>query len=116
MLQGPVPSRILTDELRLKQILLNVIGNAIKFTEQGKVSTKIELMAAQNERELPRLAFVISDTGIGMTPEQSAKIFSAFSQADSSIARRFGGTGLGLTLSLKLAKLLGGDISLKETR
>ncbi len=107
---GSVPATIHTDPLRLKQILLNVIGNAIKFTDHGSVEVVIKLIPCQHDQAQHSLAFVVSDTGIGITPEQKEKIFGVFVQADSSISRRFGGTGLGLALSLNLARLLGGSI------
>jgi PAS domain S-box-containing protein len=107
-----VPPLIQTDPVRLKQILLNVIGNALKFTNQGDVSVKVQMISAELS---PLLAFIIRDTGIGMTPEQSRRIFSAYSQADPSITRKYGGTGLGLSLSLRLAQLLGGDLKLESS-
>ncbi|HYX33906.1 MAG TPA: ATP-binding protein [Oligoflexus sp.] len=110
VIEGQVPTIIQTDPLRLKQILLNIIGNSIKFTDHGHVSLTIKLLPASDETSHTYLAFVVSDTGIGMTPEEKERIFKAFSQADSSISRRFGGTGLGLSISLGLAHLLGGDI------
>lgn len=99
-----------TDPLRLKQILLNVIGNALKFTEDGEIRVKIRFNEARSE-----FIFEVTDTGIGLTPAQVGKLFQPYSQADRSHARRFGGTGLGLTLSRKLARALGGDVSLKHT-
>ncbi|MDQ3235168.1 MAG: ATP-binding protein, partial [Pseudobdellovibrionaceae bacterium] len=110
VIEGQVPTFIQTDPLRLKQILLNIIGNSIKFTDHGHVSLTIKLLPASDETSHTYLAFVVSDTGIGMTPEEKERIFKAFSQADNSISRRFGGTGLGLSISLGLAQLLGGDI------
>jgi PAS domain S-box-containing protein len=107
-----VPSLIQTDPMRLKQILINVIGNAIKFTQEGEVSIKVHMLPRGSQN---LLSFVITDTGIGMTPEQSSRIFSAYSQADRSITRKYGGTGLGLSLSQKLAQLLGGDLILEHT-
>ncbi|HET9236737.1 MAG TPA: PAS domain S-box protein [Oligoflexus sp.] len=111
-LGSSVPRLIQTDPIRLKQILLNLIGNAIKFTHQGEVSIQVSMLPSAAH---PLLSFRIRDTGIGMTPEQSQKIFGAYSQADPSITRKYGGTGLGLSLSLKLAKLLGGDLVLEES-
>jgi PAS domain S-box-containing protein len=97
-----------TDANRLRQILVNVVGNAIKFTEVGSVS--VDLIRDGNQ-----ILFTVSDTGIGMAPSQIPLIFEAFTQADSSVGRKFGGTGLGLTLSRKLARLLGGDVILLES-
>jgi PAS domain S-box-containing protein len=107
-----VPRLIQTDPIRLKQILLNLIGNAIKFTHNGEIRIQVNANASPSH---PLLSFRIRDTGIGMTPEQSQKIFGAYSQADPSITRKYGGTGLGLSLSLKLARLLGGDLVLEES-
>ncbi len=109
---GPIPRTIRTDPTRLRQILINLIGNAIKFTEQGeiRVVTRLEQPGTGH----PLLRVDISDTGIGMTPSQLGSIFKEFSQADTSTTRRFGGTGLGLTISKSLAKLLGGDISVRS--
>jgi PAS domain S-box-containing protein len=93
---------------RLRQILTNLIGNAIKFTEQGYVNIEIK------SHQPGFLTFSISDTGIGMTPIQLESIFDAFSQADESMSRRFGGTGLGTTISKQLVELMGGTISAKS--
>lgn len=106
---GPIPQTIQTDPLRLRQILVNLLGNAVKFTESGNV--KLEARLA-NTLDQPRLEFDVIDTGIGMTEEQSARIFRAFGQADASTTRQFGGTGLGLVISKKLAQMLGGDVLL----
>ncbi len=103
------PLLIKSDETRIRQVLLNLVGNAIKFTESGKVVLRIECLSVKNAQL--NLKFSISDTGIGMTVEQQQRIFEAFSQADSTTTRRFGGTGLGLTISNKLISLLGGELS-----
>ena len=103
-----IPRTIQTDPLRTKQVLVNLVSNAIKFTAGGKVKLKIF-------REISYFAhtmrFEIVDTGIGMTPEQMGRLFQPFTQADASTTRKFGGTGLGLTISKRLANLLGGDIT-----
>ena len=101
----PLPDAINSDPLRLKQILLNLCGNAIKFTDSGSVRIRLEYDGSQDE-----LRFIIQDTGIGMTAEQVQNLFRPFRQADASISRRFGGTGLGLSLSKRLAHLLNGDL------
>ncbi|HEX4124245.1 MAG TPA: ATP-binding protein, partial [Tepidisphaeraceae bacterium] len=102
-----MPRTIRTDPLRAKQVLVNLVGNAIKFTEKGTISIKLF-------REITYFTHIIrvevTDTGIGMTDEQRGRLFQPFSQADISTTRKFGGTGLGLTISKRLAKLLGGDI------
>ncbi len=107
-----IPERIRSDPLRLRQILVNLIGNAIKFTEHGHVRVRVALDTAAPK---PPLRFVVEDTGIGMTPEQLEHIFEAFVQADAGTSRRFGGTGLGLCISRQLARMLGGDIVAEST-
>ena len=104
-----IPRRIFTDAVRLRQILVNLIGNAIKFTEFGGIRVAVGFQPASEARG-PRLYLRVSDTGIGMTPEQLARLFRPFVQADASTTRRFGGTGLGLSIARRLAQLLGGDI------
>ncbi|MBI1422391.1 MAG: response regulator [Gammaproteobacteria bacterium] len=105
----PLPSRIMSDPLRLKQILLNICSNAIKFTQSGSI--RIALRYDQPE---DTLSLTVKDTGIGMTPEHLQKIFKPFKQADASVSRRFGGTGLGLSLSKRLSNLLGGDLNVSS--
>lgn len=102
-----VPATVLTDGLRLRQVISNLLSNAIKFTERGGVELQV---IAQGDR----LFFRVSDTGIGLTAGQAAKLFTPYSQADDSIARRYGGTGLGLAISRDLARLLGGDITVER--
>ncbi len=100
------------DPLRLRQILTNLLGNAFKFTSQGQVELKVSQINTGPSGIT--LIFSVRDSGIGMTPEQLNNLFKPFVQADNSISRRFGGTGLGLTISLNLAKLMGGDIEVKS--
>jgi adenylate cyclase len=95
------------DSLRLKQILLNLLSNACKFTKEGEVALRVRKVA--DGRDWVELA--VADTGIGLTAEQQAKLFQEFTQADSLTARRYGGTGLGLALSRKLARMMGGDVT-----
>ncbi len=104
-----VPEHIISDPTRLRQILINIIGNAIKFTHTGSVTVEVT-MKTESEIE-----FLVTDTGIGLSEEQASGLFQPFSQADSSMTRRYGGTGLGLFLSRKLANLLHGDVTLKTT-
>ena len=104
-----VPDNLTGDPLRLGQVLLNLTNNAIKFTEQGKITVSIE-RAANRDNEV-RLRFSVQDTGIGMSPEQQAKLFNAFTQADTSTARRYGGTGLGLAISKNLVEIMGGILT-----
>jgi signal transduction histidine kinase/AmiR/NasT family two-component response regulator/HPt (histidine-containing phosphotransfer) domain-containing protein len=107
----PIPETIVTDPTRLRQILMNLIGNAIKFTERGGVELRIASDQWQGE---PKLRFDVIDTGLGMTADQLAGLFEAFSQADASTARRFGGTGLGLAISRRLAGYLGGEVTVES--
>jgi signal transduction histidine kinase len=99
--------RLTADPMRLKQILLNLLSNACKFTKEGEVALQVREVA--DRREWVELA--VADTGIGMTAEQQAKLFQDFTQADSLTARRYGGTGLGLAISRKLARMMGGDVT-----
>ncbi|MBN1488339.1 MAG: response regulator [Phycisphaerae bacterium] len=111
--RGSIPETIQTDPTRLRQILINLIGNALKFTEVGNVRLITRLT---EDGAYPMMQFDVIDTGIGMTEEQAARLFQPFTQADSSTTRQFGGTGLGLTISRRLACLLGGTVRLVETR
>lgn len=104
-----VPDLVETDPIRLRQILTNVIGNAVKFTQKGSVDVEMDFGRDQMVR------FKVIDTGIGLKTEQVQKLFRPFSQADESITRKYGGTGLGLVLSRRLAQALDGDLSLKST-
>ncbi len=106
------PERIHADPMRLRQILVNLVNNAVKFTESGSVRLTTRFVYGL----APRLEFEVSDTGIGMTPDEVEHLFKPFTQADASTTRRFGGTGLGLALSRRLARLLGGDVVLVESR
>jgi len=108
LINPEIPTTVRGDPVRLRQILMNLIGNAIKFTEEGEVVVRVlqeEEIAGQ-----VLLRFMISDTGIGLTPEGRRRLFQAFSQADSSTTRKFGGTGLGLSISKRLTELMGGTI------
>jgi adenylate cyclase len=98
---------ITVDAMRLRQILLNLLSNACKFTKEGEV--KLRGRRVRNGRDWVELS--VSDTGIGMTAEQQAKLFEEFSQAESTTAQRFGGTGLGLAITRKLARMMGGDVT-----
>jgi CheY-like chemotaxis protein len=105
-----VPERVVGDPHHLRQVLTNLVQNAVKFTEQGEVV----LRAATEPGEPGRMVFRVSDTGIGIPPEQAGSIFDPFVQADASIVRRFGGTGLGLTISKRLVEQMGGEISVES--
>ena len=103
-----LPPRFIGDPLRLKQVILNLLSNAFKFTERGSVTLALSRCGSE-------LLFKVSDTGIGMTPEQLGRIFNAFEQADSSTTRNFGGTGLGLAISRRIVLLMGGSIDVTST-
>ena len=111
---GPgVPQRLVGDPLRLGQVLINLAGNAVKFTERGEIVVAVD--AVHSEEGRITLAFSVSDTGIGMTEEQVGRLFQSFSQADSSTTRKYGGTGLGLSISRQLVELMQGEISVRST-
>ncbi len=106
----PLPEKIQTDPTRLKQILINLCGNALKFTERGSISINVRC-----DRDNEMLFIKVLDTGIGLKPEQMSRLFDPFAQASPSIAREYGGTGLGLNISKKLAEMLGGTIRVSST-
>ena len=108
-----VPAMVVGDALRLRQVLINLVGNALKFTDNGEVRVEISRVATVGE-DL-RLRFAVTDTGIGMNSEQIEKIFEPFTQADGSITRRYGGTGLGLTIVQRLVDLMGGHVQVQST-
>lgn len=109
---GNVPKVIYSDIFRLRQVLTNIIGNSIKFTEQGKISVTVSLLSNSETSKNELVAFSVKDTGIGISKKQQKSLFQPFVQADSSITRRFGGSGLGLMLSKRIANALGGDVKL----
>jgi two-component system sensor histidine kinase/response regulator len=108
-----VPPVLHGDPLRIGQILLNYLGNAVKFTEKGSISVSVSLVSAEANNLLVR--FAVTDTGIGIVPEQQGRLFNAFEQADNSTTRRYGGTGLGLAIARRLAHLMGGQTGLTST-
>jgi PAS domain S-box-containing protein len=112
-LSEEIPHLLLGDQLRIKQILLNLMGNAIKFTGQGSVTLSAHILEQHETSVLVRIA--VRDTGIGISPEAVDQIFQPFTQEDGSISRKFGGTGLGLTISRKLTELMGGTITVEST-
>ncbi len=103
-----VPALIEGDPLRLGQVIINLMNNAVKFTSEGEIELRARMLPLEGEKKI--LEFTISDTGIGMTHEQLSKLFTAFTQADSSTSRKYGGTGLGLTISKQLVEMMGGQI------
>jgi signal transduction histidine kinase/CheY-like chemotaxis protein len=112
-LEANLPETVVTDPTRVRQILINLVGNAIKFTEKGEV--RIWSGLTEEASEKPKLRFDVIDTGIGMTPDQVERLFQPFTQADLATTRKYGGTGLGLAISKRLAGMLGGDIAIQST-
>lgn len=107
-----VPDLLVGDPLRINQILLNLCNNAIKFTDEGEVCVRVKIL--EKAEDCIQLRYSVTDTGIGMTKEQLSRLFNAFSQADTSITRRYGGTGLGLAISKRLVEMMHGQISVKS--
>lgn len=108
-IKNNVPDNVIGDPLRLQQIVTNLVGNAIKFTEHGNIDVLVEQRAISNSRV--QIEIQIHDTGIGIPERDQSRLFEAFRQADASISRRHGGTGLGLVITQRLVKEMGGDIS-----
>ena len=107
------PSQIIGDSLRLRQIIMNLVGNAIKFTHQGEIFVSVKLLKSYDDGQV-ELAFAVKDTGIGIPADKIERLFKAFSQVDSSTTRKYGGTGLGLVICEKLVKMMGGEIKVES--
>ncbi len=105
--------KLIGDSMRLKQILVNLLGNAVKFTDMGEIKVSVSLIAEESKDRVVR--FSVADTGIGIEPEKQRNLFSAFTQADSSVTRKYGGTGLGLAISKRLVEIMGGSIGLASS-
>ncbi|MDH5426633.1 MAG: ammonium transporter [Nitrospirota bacterium] len=112
LIDPTIPTAVQGDPTRLRQILMNLVGNALKFTEQGEVVIKVNLEVEPTNHAL--LRFTVTDTGIGLTPEGCRRLFQAFSQEDRSTTRKYGGTGLGLSISKRLTELMGGTIGVNS--
>src|SRR5262245_61178127 len=111
-----VPDRLVGDALRFRQVLTNLVGNAFKFTQEGEVLLRVELLPAAEGADRPiQLRIIVRDTGIGIRREQQGRLFQAFMQADASTSRQHGGTGLGLAISRRLARLMGGDLTFESS-
>ena len=107
-LSPDIPTHLVGDQVRLRQVLVNLVGNALKFTEKGEVTVTCELLRDSDDDVMAQ--FSVSDTGIGIPPDKQEKIFESFTQADGSITRQYGGSGLGITISKKLVEMMGGEI------
>ncbi|MCM0081873.1 PAS domain S-box protein [Geomonas sp. Red32] len=112
LLDPQLPARLLGDPLRLTQVLNNLVGNAVKFTEHGEVTVEVRMAQAKEDEVAVR--FLVKDTGVGLSADQIGKIFTPFTQADSSTTRRYGGTGLGLSISTQLVELMGGELKVQS--
>jgi CheY-like chemotaxis protein/anti-sigma regulatory factor (Ser/Thr protein kinase) len=108
-----LPGAIVGDATRLRQILVNLIGNAIKFTEKGRVELRVNCVDRTNDRAV--MHFTVADTGIGIDSAALERLFKPFTQADNSMSRRYGGTGLGLAISMRLAQAMGGALQVQST-
>ena len=108
-----VPDALVGDALRISQVLSNLLENAVKFTDKGRVDLSVDV--AESEDDVVDVRFEVSDTGIGIAEDQMSHLFDSFTQADPSITRRYGGTGLGVAISRELVELMGGSISARST-
>ncbi len=113
MIKSNVPEEVIGDPSRLRQVLNNLVSNAVKFTDRGEVSVIVDFI--EKEKEIALLKFEVKDTGIGISKEDTPKLFQSFNQADASTTRKYGGTGLGLAISKELVKMMGGEICVEST-
>jgi CheY-like chemotaxis protein/HPt (histidine-containing phosphotransfer) domain-containing protein/anti-sigma regulatory factor (Ser/Thr protein kinase) len=113
--RGEIPEMLTSNPQRLRQIIFNIVGNAIKFTEQGEIKVQIQCDISAVTPEAGMLTMVVSDTGCGLSEAQQQRLFLPFSQGDTSVTRKHGGTGLGLLLARRLAETLGGEVKLRES-
>src|SRR5690606_32983293 len=109
-----IPERVIGDSHRLRQILLNLLGNAFKFTESGEIFLSVTKNGSLHTEKAINILFQVKDTGIGIPLEKQSRLFSAFSQIDASTTRKYGGTGLGLAISHKLVSIMGGELSVSS--
>jgi signal transduction histidine kinase/ligand-binding sensor domain-containing protein/CheY-like chemotaxis protein len=107
-----IPEKLISDRLRLKQVLINLVGNAIKFTKEGDITVDVKLLSLEDGQL--KLSFEVNDTGVGISPENLSRLFKPFSQGDSSTTRKYGGTGLGLVICERLVQLLGGSMNVES--
>ena len=114
-LDEDLPPWVRGDPVRLRQVLLNLLANAIKFTSEGQVSVRVERWPDEAGEDLASISFIVQDTGVGIAPEAQSRVFLPFTQADSSTTRRFGGTGLGLAICKQIVEHAGGEIGLEST-
>jgi two-component system sensor histidine kinase/response regulator len=115
-LNDDLPEAVHADSLRIGQVLSNFLSNALKFTGTGRIEVAVKLEPNVDEPDELKLRFTITDSGIGLTDEETDKLFTAFTQADNSTARTYGGTGLGLTISKQLVEMMGGQIGVDSTK
>jgi len=114
-ISSAVPECVIGDPERLRQVLINLLGNAVKFTESGQIFLDLRIDIDFEEKAKKKIIFAVKDTGIGIAEAKQKKIFDSFTQADASSTRKYGGTGLGLTISKQLVEIMGGEIWLRSS-
>ena len=110
-----LPESLLLDSTRLRQILFNLLGNAVKFTEDGHITMKLRTLEVDDHQSKVDLEISVEDTGVGIAPDQIEKIFNLFEQQEGQDSRKYGGTGLGLAITKRLVEMMGGTIEVKST-